>query len=91
MTCSVLYFTDPSGQSMWRCPKTFGTKETHYMHETRCWRSNCPGARPPNPTSLCQREGCSNLKRANKDAKYCSDNCRKVAYRMRQKNASLPS
>jgi hypothetical protein len=89
MNCSVNYFTAEDGSTRWRCPRTFGTKESHSIAVNRCWRSNCPGAKSLNPTAFCQKPGCTNLRRSNRDAKFCSDNCRKQAHRMRKRGVTL--
>jgi hypothetical protein len=91
MSCSVLYYVSEDGSTRWRCPKVFGTKESHSFNQTRCWRHNCPGAKPINQEALCQRKNCTNLRRLARDAKYCSDNCRKNAYKDRVKLNSLPT
>ena len=88
--CSVTYYTDPQTNKLrWSCPKGL-TRTSHLATTTKCWRYNCPGAKPLPSQTLCKTFNCNNLIRNIKNAKYCSLKCKSKEssriYRLKKKN-----
>tara|TARA_B100000902_G_C26754455_1_gene642587 strand:- start:221 stop:463 length:243 start_codon:yes stop_codon:yes gene_type:complete len=74
---------------MWSCPQGL-TGTRHVGTATKCWRYNCPGAKPLPKEYICTAYECNNLIRNVKGAKYCSLKCKSKEssriYRLKKKN-----